>query len=564
MLNQKKPQNILTYRKTLLGCGPIQDKSNISQLKEVTEDTSLIQNTNQVLENLYSRNEEKSSTLVFHLENKKMTLKDKQNISNKNTPTIPSYQTLAQASTSKEQGLRGFWKESLRVTSKKLWLPTKTALADLDTHCLNGFSNNTIQSSFLIQNQRKMKTKNSQMTSWLSSLYSLQDTTVEESIKNVDTVYCRKIRFYPTFKHKILLEKCFGATRFLINQALENIKSNKIEKVTNVISIRNTLKYQDKYLTDDNLWLKEIPYDTRDGAIRQMCSNFKAAFTHLKKGIITSFKMKFKSKRNPVQVCFLNKKALNVKKKTLFVRRIKEPISFKENIENFEFGSLTVVREKNRYYMCFPLKRKSSNKKTKFKVVALDPGVRTFQTFYSEGLVGKLGDNTINRLKSIYTKEDKLKSHIKQTKKKKTRYNLRKRCFLLRTKVKNIVRDMHRKSCNWLTSNFKEIFLPSFNVKKMVKKKDRVIGRSTVRSMLALSHFSFKERLLFTAKSRGCNVHICNEAYTSKTCGRCGKIKDNLGGNKVFKCSNCFIEIDRDYNGARNIYLKNIPLQGSV
>lgn len=391
----------------------------------------------------------------------------------------------------------------------------------------------------------------------------------KEDIKTIN--YCRKIRFFPTKEHKILLEKCFGATRFLINMALEHIKNGKFEATTNSIKMRNILRYQDKYIDEDKnehmKWLKEVPFDTRDGSIRQLCSNFKTAFTQLKNKQIKKFMMKFKSKKNPKQVCFVNKNALNIKNKTLFVRRVSKSISFKENINNFKHGNLTIIKEQNRYYICFPLKRNKQNISTPYKAVALDPGVRTFQTFYSEeGIVGKIGNNKYNILKSIYTKEDRLKSKLdkKTNLSKKTRYNIKKRCFLLRTKVKNIVFDLHRKTSSWLTKTFKYIFLPSFDVKQMINKnkKKRKISKTTVRSILALSHFSFKERLLHMAKSRGCKVEICNEAYTSKTCGCCGTLHPNLKGKKKYKCSNCSLIIDRDYNGARNIYLRNTQHNG--
>ena len=374
--------------------------------------------------------------------------------------------------------------------------------------------------------------------------------------------FCRKVRFYPTTNHKILLEKCFGATRYLINQALENINNGNIKQVTNPIEIRNFLKYQDKYLNDKNIWLKEIPYDTRDNAIRQLCSNFKSVFTQLKNKTITHFKMNFKSKKNPKQVCFVNKKALNVKNKTLFVRRIKDKITFKENIDNYnDYGTITIVREKNKYYMCFPLERESVNIETPYKSVSLDPGVKTFQTFYSEeGFVGKIGDNIYNSNIKILRKEDKLKSYLEKNKdnlSKRTIYNIRKRCFFLRTKVKNNIKDLHLKTCSWLTNNFKYIFLPKFDVKQMMNKKYRKIGKRAARAMLVLSHFSFKQTLLNMSKAKGNKVIVCNEAYTSKTCGNCGFLHSKLGGSRVYKCVNCNIVIDRDYNGARNIYLKN-------
>jgi len=46
-----------------------------------------------------------------------------------------------------------------------------------------------------------------------------------------------------------------------------------------------------------------------------------------------------------------------------------------------------------------------------------------------------------------------------------------------------------------------------------------------------------------------------NEAYTSKTCSYCGK-QQNIGSKKVMKCSYCGTSVDRDYNGARGIFLK--------
>jgi transposase len=38
----------------------------------------------------------------------------------------------------------------------------------------------------------------------------------------------------------------------------------------------------------------------------------------------------------------------------------------------------------------------------------------------------------------------------------------------------------------------------------------------------------------------------------------CGNIKENLGGNKIYECDNCLAIMDRDINGARNIYIKSI------
>ncbi|KAL3664175.1 hypothetical protein V7S43_011056 [Phytophthora oleae] len=62
--------------------------------------------------------------------------------------------------------------------------------------------------------------------------------------------------------------------------------------------------------------------------------------------------------------------------------------------------------------------------------------------------------------------------------------------------------------------------------------------------------------------TRLATVIDCKEEYTSKTCSTCGEIKDNLGGNHVFRCTACGAVLDRDVNAARNIFHKNMSLLG--
>src|SRR6185503_21373547 len=94
---------------------------------------------------------------------------------------------------------------------------------------------------------------------------------------------------------------------------------------------------------------------------------------------------------------------------------------------------------------------------------------------------------------------------------------------------------------------------------RMVVRKGRKLNSKTARGMLTWSHYSFKQRLLAKARALGdrCKVVIVDESYTSKTCTGCGWLHHRLGGNKLFKCGQCGLEIGRDHNGARNILLKN-------
>ncbi len=75
--------------------------------------------------------------------------------------------------------------------------------------------------------------------------------------------------------------------------------------------------------------------------------------------------------------------------------------------------------------------------------------------------------------------------------------------------------------------------------------------------MNTLSHYMFKQRLKDKCKEMNKKLEIKEEYYTSKTCTRCGNIKKDLGGVKIYECDRCKMVIERDYNGARNIMLRN-------
>lgn len=394
--------------------------------------------------------------------------------------------------------------------------------------------------------------------------------------ESTEFMYSRKIRIYPNKEQLKLFTKSIQCSNYLYNQALAGIRDKTITKYS-PIDIRKSVLKPDKELDlEENKhlrWQKDVPYDTRDSILRRLSEALKENFKRVKEGTITKFSMKFKSRKNPKQTFYVNKKALNPTKLTIFIRRLKGSAKLRlrkkmlkqweEEIKTIE-GIFCITKECGRWYICLPFKRNIQDVKgaCKYDTVALDPGVRTFQTFYSESNVaGKIGDGLSAHLLKFGKQIDKLKSVLDTCKhlSKQTRHNIKHRCSLLRAKIKNSVKDLHWKTCNFLTTNFKTIFLPPFEVKNMTSTKIphriRCINSKTVRSMLCLSHFAFKERLKYMCRARGNNLFIESEAYTTKTCGGCGSLKD-MAGLKTYKCQVCGFTLDRDYNASRNIYMK--------
>ncbi len=293
-------------------------------------------------------------------------------------------------------------------------------------------------------------------------------------------------------------------------------------------------------------------------------------------GKIKKFELKFKSKHQITQETFhCNKKALKINLR-LFSSRIAQPLRVRnkmkrwwdKNVNNINHDFKIIKEKPDKYYIILTTTRKKVQKTDRKKVVSLDPGVRTFQTFYdTEGSSGKIGDLESLKLMKKAKKLDLLISLRKKIKeiRKRTRQNMKKRCYELRTKVRNIVKDLHWKTCHFLCENYETILLPDFKVSNMIErcpKRLRKINNEVVRRLLCLSHYSFKERLKHLVNCySGTRLIIVNESYTTKTCGNCGLIKE-IGGNKKYNCPSCYSIIDRDINGSRNILLRYMTKHG--
>ena len=572
--------------------GTQKDESEQFTQKEDIVDTSTMPNNRS--------NKNKSSTPESLPINKLLILNDKSLSCKKDFPVSKSLEISALASTLNAKDCSAYWSSSSKEISNTLWLPIKTDYVVLDSNFSNTSSSN--MEPFL-QSLKQVASKNlsqtSQQTSYQSLLFLQQDITDPEVTK-----YCRKIRIYPNKEQVELFNKCLGANRFFYNKANEFVKPKYQEAKTkrirelealdhcgycdkpkvadsffcekhqgktlgidysylNRITIRDAILASEDDLTPDIMWQKEIPYDTKQLAIDQLRAAYSSAFALRKRGLIDTFEIHNKKKKVVNQIFQVNKKAINFEKMVIFVKKVKKKFRVrKRDLEMLKEGAdcnVTVLKTRpNKWYFCLPREREPSDKEpAPFKSVFLDPGARTFMTYYSpDGVAGKIGDNyAADYISPLAQRIDMFESLRSTSESIRTRRNIRRRLYKLRAKATNRVTDLHWKTCKYLCDSFDTIILPPFRVSEMVEKTPRrVISSKTVRSLLALSHCRFRERLSYYAKTKHRNLIIASEAHTTKTCGNCGNSQE-VGGSKVYKC-NCGYEIDRDYHGARNIAIR--------
>lgn len=308
-----------------------------------------------------------------------------------------------------------------------------------------------------------------------------------------------------------------------------------------------------KFLSELPSWSEETPFRIRGAGVLEADVSRKRAISKYKTtGLLSS--LRFKSKKGtqsfPVDVDNWNRQ------KSGFFSKALGPLIFSEPVSATKTGRF--LKENGRYYYCDPVEITLSDSQGS-GCVSIDPGVRTFATFYSPELAGELGKADASRIQRLCVHMDRLVSKRDLERNAFKRLRLKRALNRLRHKVKDLVKELHYKIARFLVSNFKVVFIPDFQTSGMSEKASRKISCRTARSMLTLSHYSFRQRLSHMAAKNGCTVVTQDESYTSKTCTCCGRI-NSIGSAKLLRCK-CGTTIDRDLNGARNIFLRALVAQ---
>lgn len=393
---------------------------------------------------------------------------------------------------------------------------------------------------------------------------SFHDPITSVINNNIDCLAAKRIFISPNTLQIDFLKKCFGSYRFTYNHTVDFL----IKKYNIDIDYIPCFKYERKNIMNELNsfeWLNETPYDIKTLAIKQCFAMYKSAKSngHLN----NKFVLGYLTKNNNKQIVYFQKNAIR-KDFRLYPQTLGKIYSTLKMCENDKIWLLkrtnkekdylltedfSIIKDNNKYYLNICYKKNIINIDKRNKLVALDPGVRTFQSYYSSDSCGKLGTDTPNKIKKIHERIIMLEGLYDKVNSRK-RYKLKKRVKLLRAKITNIVSDLHWKTANYLVKNYENILIPTFNTKQMVMKSK---NKHMNRMMMSLSHYSFRQRLIHTAsKVKNTNVILCRENHTTKTCSLCGNIDNNVGINKIYKCQSCGIMVDRDINGARNILIR--------
>jgi putative transposase len=299
-------------------------------------------------------------------------------------------------------------------------------------------------------------------------------------------------------------------------------------------------------------WAKPVPYQIKKIALKDACTAVREA----KRGFMKDKQVRrcrFRSRSDRQQTVYIPKSAISERG---VYHTILGEVRFAESLPlKFSDGRLTLAY--GEYYLIVSEEVQPLRPESQGRVVALDPGVRTFMTFFSESSCGWIGNDANLRIQKLCFKLDRLISKMsKACVTQKRRF--RKAADRIRCKVQHLVKELHHKTARFLVENFDVILLPSFDSSQMVGKSRRKIKSKTVRQLLTLSHYQFKKHLEWKAWETGKTVlSNINEAYTSKSVSWTGEIV-KIGGSRVIKSKIDGRVMNRDLNGARGIFLRAV------
>ena len=371
-----------------------------------------------------------------------------------------------------------------------------------------------------------------------------------------------KIELKLTVAQKIKVCQTIGTERFIYN---EYIKYNQEQyKLGNkFVSANDFSKYLNNiYLPNnpDKRWIKDVS----SKSVKQAMTYGEKAFKRFFKGL-SSFPIFKKKGRNELGAYFVknNKKDFEfyrhkIKIPTLKFVRVKEYGYIPKNT-NIKSGTITKIA--NRYFLSLIIEVKDivKTENTSTKGLGIDLGIKD-TAICSDGMVFK----NINKTKKVKKLKKKLKREQRKmsrsyeySKSKKIKLQELKNFNKKKLKVQkifyrlNCIRDdYNNKMVNEITrAKLKYIIIEDLKVSNMIK------NRHLSKAIQEQNFYSIRTKLINKCKERNIELRLVDTFYpSSKICSCCGNIKKDLKLNdRNYKCYNCGIEIDRDYNASINL-----------
>ena len=344
------------------------------------------------------------------------------------------------------------------------------------------------------------------------------------------------------------LRKYLGLSRWWFNRAVTYLcQPGTKASLSEVRQIQKVI--------DIPAWALECPQRIREHAMNDACvavKNAKRMFSRTHKFQTISFR----TKKDIKQSFGFDVKSL--KKDFIFKDKVSRVFFHAREQEVSKIENTRVIRENSKWFLVVPVRKPVElPENQRLPIVALDPGIRTFVSYYSPEMHGQIGRDDFGRIHRLCFHLDLLISRMSKVSCKRRR-KMKKAVERIRVRIRNLIDDLHRKTARFLCTRFDKILWTDFAPSRLASR----LRSKTVRALLTWAHYRFFQVLTQKAELLSCEVVSTSEAYTSKTCSYCGKVH-KIGSSRRMQCG-CGNNTDRDDNSARGILLRALAATPSI
>lgn len=349
-----------------------------------------------------------------------------------------------------------------------------------------------------------------------------------------------EVQLLPTDTQVEQLKQHCGAVRWLWNQLLEaNIKRYESEQK---FIFRFEMQRMLPQLKKEHEWLKQI----NSQSLQEQCINLNNALSRkvVKKKAVGF--PKFKAKHLGTD-SFVVPQFFHICNRSIKLPKIGRIKYNRQRALQGKAKRIIVKQIQDKWFAFISCEIPDVTKKTSFvesEVVGIDVGIKDFAV---------LSDGTkIANPKHLEKSENILKSRQRKLSKKvkgsNNRNKAREKVAKLHRHISNQRKDFQWKLANSITKNYSVVCMENLNIKGMKR------NHNMAKSISSAGWFAFKQKLKHkTAELGGFAVDVDRFAPSTKMCGSCGTLNNNLTLNdRVWNCD-CGVTHDRDINAAQNI-----------
>lgn len=389
----------------------------------------------------------------------------------------------------------------------------------------------------------------------------------------------KKIRLLPTKEQEILFWKSVGVARWSYNYFLsesfrvyqEWLADNSKPKHISEMEVRKYINNVLKKTT--HTWLKEVGSNVMKQGVKDASESLKRFFNK------TSNYPKFKSKKRSKPSFYVNYESLKrtpngfhgerigVVKTRESLPKISKcqkyvnpritydgkfwflSVSYKVELKQVKLTDekigidvglkdLAIVSNSNNSSSSYTKKYRNINKGYRIKL--LEKRLKRSQRRLSRKILNNIESYGKNRVPT-YTK------HLEDCK------NIQKQKHIIQTlyrKLSNIRTNyIHQVTTAIVKNKPSRIVLEDLNIRGLVRNKH------LSKSISGSKWFEFRRQIEYKAELYGIEVMVADRWYpSSKTCSCCGNIKKDLKlSDRVYRCIECGLMIDRDVNASINL-----------